>query len=96
VSSAVAETNSQVPAPNARPKTGQGGQSSSGDAFSGMVDDNLAATDTGETSPTERSQRSARNEGTEQQPPRTGVAFVSSLGSASARRVSFAACSAEV
>ena len=63
MSSAVAEANSHLSTQTARPKAGQGNQAPAGDGFSGLVDDNLAATSNGDASPAERQQKSARTEG---------------------------------
>jgi flagellar hook-length control protein FliK len=70
VPSVVAEANSQLSSQAAKPKSGQAGKSSGGDGFSGLVDENLAATDSEARSQAERPRPSAREGNAE---PHVGV-----------------------
>ena len=73
MSSVVAETNMQVSTQTARSKPGQNGQRSGNDGFSGLVDENLAATHNGDPAPADRPRQPAREGSPDQSTRRTGV-----------------------
>ena len=74
MSSVVAEANPHLSTQTARPKTGQGNSLSGNDGFSGLVDENLAATTDSDAASADQPRQGGRDSSADPQPGRrTGV-----------------------